>query len=68
MIEAYEEKQQELRTLKRGKSKKSTKGTKKRRRQQDQAAEDEEVCKHLHLPNPAPPLCPPGPPLHPLPL
>ena len=51
MIKAYEEKQQELRTLKRGKSKKSTKGTKKRRRQEeDQASENDEVRTHLHLP------------------
>lgn len=51
MIEAYEEKQQELRTLKRAKSKRSTKGTKKRGRQEeDQAFENDEVCLCLHLP------------------
>ena len=43
MIAAYEEKQQELRTLKKGKSKKSSKGSKKRWRQEENEASDE-VC------------------------
>ena len=44
MVAAYEEKQQELRTLKKGKTK-SNKGSKKRRRKgkEDQASDDE-VC------------------------
>ena len=45
MVAAYEEKQQELRTLKKGKgTAKSSKGTKKRRHQEDMHASDDEVC------------------------
>ena len=44
MIAAYEEKQQELRTLKKGKGKaQSSKGLKKRRRQEDVDSSDDEV-------------------------
>ena len=43
MIAAYDEKQQELRTLKKGKSNKISRGTKKRKVREESKASDDEV-------------------------
>ena len=69
MIAAYEEKQQELQTLKKSKSKKISRGSKKRRRPEEkEASDDDEVCHSSastqcvpRAPSPPPPP-PPSPP------
>ena len=43
MIEAYDQKKQDLKAIKKGKGK-SSQGTKKRRRQEESPASDDEVC------------------------
>jgi len=43
MIEAYDQKKQDLKAIKKGKGK-SSKSTKKRRRQEESPASDDEVC------------------------
>lgn len=46
MIEAVDQKKQDLKAIKKGKGK-SSKGTKKRRRQEERPASDDEVCSCL---------------------